>query len=172
MIRYNQTFDLYHAVFRILHLLARFDEDDIIEVDKIRIWDFYLLFPDKIAEIRLKRNESDIRKLRKEFIKKTNNPYDFIAEERKIFEKLKVYQVSALTCISSYGLIDPLSLTQQRVVITDKSSLKDLVDKLASLPAKEHNVVSLMTSHFYQMSLYGPDGLKNRTNLMESKYDA
>lgn len=29
-----------------------------------------------------------------------------------------------------------------------------------------------MTSHFYKMSLYGANGLKNRTNLMESKYDA
>ncbi len=172
MIGYNQAFDLYHAIFRILHLLNRFENDDIIEVDKIRIWDFYLLFPDKIGDIRLKRNESDIRRLRKEFIKKTNNPYDFIAEERKIFEKLKVYQISALNCISSYGFIDTLSLSQQRVVVTNKPCLKDLVDRLDPLPAKEQNVVSLMTSHFFLMSLYGPDGLKNRTDLMESRYDA
>ena len=29
-----------------------------------------------------------------------------------------------------------------------------------------------MTSHFYQVSLFGTDGLKSRTNLIESKYDA
>jgi len=36
----------------------------------------------------------------------------------------------------------------------------------------ERNIISLMTSHFYNISLFGKDGLKSRTNLMESKYDA
>lgn len=172
MIVYNQAFDLYHTIFRILHLLDRFKDNDMIEIDRIRIWDFYLLFPDKIGDIRLKRDEKDIRQIKNQFIKETKNPYDFIAEERKVFEKLKVYQISALNCISSYGFIDQLSLSQQRVVITNQARLKDFVMKLDSLTRKEHNVVSLMTSHFYLMSLYGSDGLKNRTNLMESKYDA
>lgn len=172
MIIYNQAFDLYHTIFRILHLINRFENEQMIEVDRIRIWDFYLLFPDKIRDIKLKKDESDIRKLRKRFIAETNNPYEFIAEERKVFEKIKVYQLSALNCISSYGFIDQLSLTQERVVITNKVRLSNFVDQLGTLTPKENNVISLMTSHFYKMSLFGANGLKNRTNLMESKYDA
>lgn len=54
MIIYNQAFDLYHCIFRILNFLNRFNPSDIIEVDKLRIWDFYFLFPNKVYDIRLK----------------------------------------------------------------------------------------------------------------------
>lgn len=172
MIIYNQAFDLYHCIFRILNFLNRFNPSDIIEVDKLRIWDFYFLFPNKVYDIRLKQNESDIRKLRKQYIKQINNPYEIILEERKIFEKLKPYQLSALNCIASYGIVNKEMLTQQRITIENKELLNEYISKFGELSPREKNVISLMTSHFYNISLFGKDGLKSRTNLMESKYDA
>ena len=172
MIIYNQAFDLYHCIFRILNFLNRFNPNENIEVDKLRIWDFYFLFPNKVYDIRLKQNESDIRKIRKQYIKQRNNPYETIFEERKIFEKLKPYQLSALNCIASYGIINKETLTQQRVSIENKELLNEFIAKFGELSPREKNVISLMTSHFYNISLFGKDGLKSRTNLMESKYDA
>ncbi len=172
MMIYNQAFDLYHCIFRMLNFLSRFNSDDIIEVDKLRIWDFYFLFPNKVYDIRLKQNEADIRKLRKQYIKQTNNPYDAIFEERKIFEKLKLYQLSALNCIASYGIVNKEMLMQQRVSIENKELLNEYIAKFGELSPRERNIISLMTSHFYNISLFGKDGLKSRTNLMESKYDA
>ncbi|WP_085536616.1 ABC-three component system middle component 5 [Massilibacteroides vaginae] len=172
MIVYNQAFDLYHTIFRILHFLNKFENDAVVEIERIRIWDFYLLFPHKIHDIRLKQNESDIRKIRKDFIKDSKNPYEQINENRKIFEKIKPYQLSALNCIASYGIIDKSSLNQQRITIINKNVLTEFVANFEELSPKERNIIALMTSHFYQMSLFGTDGLKNRTNLIESKYDA
>lgn len=172
MIVYNQAFDLYHTIFRLLNFLNKFEADAIIEVERIRIWDFYLLFPSKIHDIRLKQNESDIRRIRKEFIKDSNNPYEKITENRKIFEKIKPYQLAALNCIASYDIIDKTALNQQRVVVKNKDILTKFVGEFDDLSHKEKNVIALMTSHFNQVSLFGSDGLKNRTNLMESKYDA
>lgn len=172
MIVYNQAFDLYHTIFRILQFLNRFDNGVLIEIERLRIWDFYLLFPSKIHDIRLKQNEADIRKIRKTFIKDSNNPYEKITEERKIFEKIKPYQLAALNCIASYGIIDKSLLNQQRISILNMEILKQFINKFEDLSIKEKNVISLMTSHFNQVSLYGTDGLKSRTNLMESKYDA
>ncbi|KAB2916461.1 MAG: hypothetical protein F9K23_07605 [Bacteroidetes bacterium] len=172
MIVYNQAFDLYHTIFRLLHFLNKFNNEDIIEIERIRIWDFYFLFPSKIHEIRLKQNESDIRKIRKQFIKDSNNPYERITENRKIFEKIKPYQLAALNCIASYEIIEKSFLNQQRILIISKNILVDFVDKLGDLSPKEKNVIALMTSQFNNMSLFGTDGLKSRTNLMESKYDA
>jgi hypothetical protein len=120
----------------------------------------------------LKQNESDIRKIRKEFIKDSKNPYERITGNRKIFEKIKPYQLSALNCIASYGIIDKALLNQQRILIINKKILVDFVNKFQELSPKEKNVIALMTSHFNQVSLFGTDGLKNRTNLIESKYDA
>ena len=172
MIVYNQAFDLYHTIFRFLQFLNRFDNGSIIEIEKLRIWDFYLLFPNRIHHIRLKQTESDIRKLRKEFIKDSNNPYEKIPEDRKVFEKIKPYQLAALNCIASYGIIDKSLLNQQRIAIVNKEILGQFVNNFEELSAKEKNIISLMTSHFNQISLFGSDGLKNRTNLMESRYDA
>ena len=172
MIVYNQAFDLYHTIFRLLHFLNKFENQTILEVERVRIWDFYLLFPNKIHEIRLKQDESDIRKIRKEFIKDSNNPYERITENRKIFEKIKPYQQAALNCIASYGIIDKSLLNQQRISIINKDILIEFVRNFEELSPKERNVIALMTSHFNQVSLFGTDGLKNRTNLIESKYDA
>lgn len=172
MIVYNQALDLYHTIFRLLHFLNKFENNDVLEIERVRIWDFYLLFPSEIHNIRLKQNESDIRKIRKEFIKDSKNPYERITGNRKIFEKIKPYQLSALNCIASYGIIDKALLNQQRILIINKKILVDFVNKFQELSPKEKNVIALMTSHFNQVSLFGTDGLKNRTNLIESKYDA
>jgi hypothetical protein len=172
MIVYNQAFDLYHTIFRLLHFLNKFENQTILEIERVRIWDFYLLFPNKIHDIRLKQGESDIRKIRKEFIKDSNNPYERITENRKIFEKIKPYQLAALNCIASYGIIDKSLLNQQRISIINKDILVKFVNNFEELSPKERNVIALMTSHFNQVSLFGTDGLKNRTNLIESKYDA
>lgn len=172
MLVYNQAFDLYHTIFRFLYFLNKFEEGTVIEVERLRIWDFYLLFPNKLVDITLKQSESDIRKLKKDFIKNSNNPYEKINDTRKIFEKIKPYQFAALNCIASYNIIDKEVLSQQRIRIINKKILNDFVKNFDELSPKEKNVISLMTSHFYQMSMFGKDGLKNRTNLMESKYDA
>jgi hypothetical protein len=172
MIVYNQAFDLYHTIFRFLQFLNKFENGSLIEVERLRIWDFYLLFPDKTHEIRLKQTEADIRKIRREFIKNSHNPYEQITEDRKIFEKIKPYQLAALNCIASYGIIDKTLLNQQRVSIINKDILTQFINNLDGLSPKESNVIALMTSHFNQISLFGTDGLKDRTKLMESRYDA
>lgn len=172
MIVYNQAFDLYHTIFRLLNFLNKFENKTVLEIERVRIWDFYFLFPSKIHDIRLKKGESDIRKLRKEYIKDSKNPYEKITENRKIFEKIKPYQQAALNCIASYGIINKESLNQQRILIENKNILEEFVKNFDDLSAKEKNVIALMTSHFNQISLFGMDGLKNRTNLIESKYDA
>lgn len=110
MIVYNQALDLYHTIFRLLHFLNKFENQTILEIERVRIWDFYLLFPSKIHEIRLKQDESDIRRIRKEFIKDSNNPYERITDNRKIFEKIRPYHQAALNCIASYGIIDKSSI--------------------------------------------------------------
>lgn len=65
MITYNPAFDLYHCIFRMIHIIQRLDDNDCLEVDKIRIWDFYVLFPSKTYTIMIRRNEEDLKSWRK-----------------------------------------------------------------------------------------------------------
>lgn len=172
MIVYNEAFDIYHSIFRIMHLLDRFEQGESIELDRIRIWDFYTLFPEKVHEIRLKYTEKDIRTLRKKYIKRQKNPYTILPNNRRLFELLRPYQVAALHCLASYGIIDKKKLTELSVVIKSKRILRAYVRGVGDLTPKEKNAITLLTTHFHQMAIHGQDGLKNRTNLMESKYDA
>ena len=60
MIVYQPAFDLYHTLFRIMKLLSYFEKNDYIEIERLRIWDYYLLFPNKLKEVTLKQNEKQI----------------------------------------------------------------------------------------------------------------
>ena len=172
MIVYHPAFDLYHSVYRMLQILTHFDKSDYVEIERIRIWDFYLLFPDKISTIKLKMTEKDIRELIKNYIPKSDNPYELLMDNRKVFEKIKPYQLGALKCLASYGIVDKNYLNTNRVTIVSKEILRTYSSKFDALSSKERNAISLLTSHFYLMSLYGENGLKERTQLLESKYDA
>lgn len=169
---YHQAFDLYHCVFRMLQFLTRFDKTSYLEIDRLRIWDFYLLFPEKAHNITLKRDEDEIRKLRNLYISKSNNPYEIVIDNRKLFEKIKPYQITAIKCLASHKIINKEFLKENRVNIVSKQVLDNYVSKFDPLSAKEQNIVTLMTNHFYNIPMFGPDGFKSRTKLMETKYDA
>ena len=70
MIVYQKAFDLYHTVYRMMKLLAHYKNDGLIEIDRLRIWDYYLLYPNKMDKIRLKREEKDIKTIIRNFILK------------------------------------------------------------------------------------------------------
>jgi hypothetical protein len=172
MIIYNQAFDYYHAIYRIIQLLTHYKRDEYVEVDRLRIWDFYLLFPQQVHNIRLKREEKDIKDLLKRFVKKNINPYNDVFDNKKVFEKIKPYQLTALSSLASYGLISKELLKENRVSIISNNLLEEYSSKFEELNPTEQNIVAIMTSHFSTISMFGHDGLKNRTHLMESKYDS
>jgi hypothetical protein len=141
-------------------------------LERLRIWDYYLVFPDQIKHIKLKREEEDIKKLIRLYITKTENPYEEVKDNRKMFEKIKPYQLTAIKCLASHGIINKEYLSENRVTVISKSVLEKYTSKFEPLSSKEKNVIGLMTSHFYQISMFGPSGLKARTKLLESRYDA
>lgn len=172
MIVYQQAFDIYHSVFRLLRLLDFFNRSESVEVERLRIWDFYLLYPNKMSEIKLRREEEDIRKLIRNYIVKKENPYEELNDCRIMFEKIQPYQITAMKCLASYGVINKETLSLNRVSVINKNELRAKLANLPVLTDKETNAVKLLTSHFFLMPLAGEFGLKQRTGLIESKYDA
>ena len=171
MILYNNAFDLYHTIFRMLHLLSKIEEDKVIEIDRIRIWDYYLLFTNEIFNIKPTKNKKEYNQLLKELNIKKNNPYQQIYDQRKTLEKIKPYQLSALNCLASYNIIDKEYLLKEEVKINSFDLLKRYTQSTGDLSDREKNIIIIMTSFFRDISLIGNNGLKERSNLMESKYD-
>ena len=171
MILYNNAFDLYHTIFRMLHLLSKIEDDKVIEIDRIRIWDYYLLFTNEIFNIKPRKNKKEYNQLLKELNIKKNNPYQQIYDQRKTLEKIKPYQLSALNCLASYNIIDKEYLLKEEVKISSFDLLKKYTQYTGDLSDREKNIITIMTSFFRDISLIGNNGLKERSNLMESKYD-
>ena len=171
MILYNNAFDLYHTIFRMLHLLSKIEEDKVIEIDRIRIWDYYLLFTNEIFNIKPTKNKKEYNQLLKKLNIKKNNPYQQIYDQRKTLEKIKPYQLSALNCLASYNIIDKEYLLKEEVKINSFDLLNRYTQSAGDLSDREKNIITIMTSFFRDISLIGNNGLKKRSNLMESKYD-
>ena len=172
MITYNPAFDLYHCFFRIAHILQRLEDGECFEVDKIRIWDFYLLFPSKLYEVSLRQTEQEIREARKRFVSSKRNPYEYSGDNRKLFEWIKPFQVSALNCLVSCAIINKDAYLENRVMVASQEALERFIEQTGNFSLQEQNVLSFLSLFSRNMPLSGIDGLKARTKLLESKYDA
>ena len=54
----------------------------------------------------------------------------------------------------------------------DRKALDDFIATVGKLPARENNSLSYLLLFSRNMPLTGIDGLKDRTRLLDSKYDA
>lgn len=57
-------------------------------------------------------------------------------------------------------------------MISNRALLNEFIEKTGTLSQTESNTLSFMSLFSKSMSMLGIYGLKSRTNLMESKYDA
>lgn len=169
MIVYNQAFDINHAIFRITSLLS-FYKGESLEIERLRIWDFYLAFPREVSNIRF-GNEKEDNEVKKLFPKK-DNPYEVISNPNKLFGRMQPYQLIAIKTLASYGVINKDYFQLNRITKVNKDLLTDYLKENASFSERELNIIKIMTSYFNFMPLYGTKGLKSRTNLLEYKYDA
>jgi len=163
MLVYHPAFDIYNCAFRMLQLLSNMEEQEI-ELDKIRIWDFYLTFPNEARQITFPR---DLFELKKIFKNKADNPYEDLIDPRRIAERMQPYQISALKYLASFGLIDSKLFSKNIVKRTDKEIPRELKTKLEDISNEKQNIIKLVKG-FNFLALRG---LKERTGLLEFRYD-
>ncbi|MDR1544304.1 MAG: hypothetical protein LBS50_07880 [Prevotellaceae bacterium] len=146
-----------------LQLLTAMKQHEV-ELDRLRIWDFYLTFPNEARKISFPTALSELKKI---FKQKDENPYEDLIDSKKIIERMKPYQIAALHCIASYGLIDAKSLSKKWVTRTEKELPQELLAKFENADVEKTNLIKLVIG-FAELPLYG---LKQRTGLIEFRYD-
>lgn len=166
MLIYNQAYDLYHTMFRILQILE--NSNEVMEVDKIRILDFYLAFPAELLEIKSFRGFKKYRK----YLKAEINPYERVIDRRRLFFKMEYIQISAMKALISYKLLDAMEFKRGKLKRTEIELSKSLYKRIQEESNANKNLITLITGPLASMNLYGHLGLKVRTNLIEFKYDA
>lgn len=166
MIIYHPAFDIYNCAFRLLQIMELMHLKQI-EIDRLRVWDFYFVFPKQVKGISF---PSSITQLRKKF-NVLPNPYEDIVDAKQVFERMKPFQYAALKYLASYGLVDASELVDNICKRTGKSIPNELQYRLTDITSEQQNVFELFSSGFINMPLYGKLGFKERTKLLDFKYD-
>ena len=167
MLVYHPAFDLYHCVFRMVRLMNRLPPGDY-PVERMRILDFYLLFPGQIASFRFPRPLLAHRKA----CAVKDNRYEKLADPYRIFLRLAPFQMESLGCLAAHGIIEPAQLSEglvRRTTNSIPSRLKNAVEEADRIEPKS---ISLLTGSLMGLDLCGKDGLKARSDLFEYRYDA
>lgn len=99
MLIYHPAYDIYHTAHRILSLLGN-EDIDFIEYDRARIYDFVLLFPHDLQNVRMPVGTGGIRK---EF---NETPYNKLPNRKKVFNQVGNYFELSTQCLISYGALD------------------------------------------------------------------
>ena len=89
MLIYHPAFDAYHCVFRMLALIDSLPD---IEIDMLRLCDFYLVFPSEIERIRLPAELSHGRKI----AKSSSSIYRDPINAKQAFRDMSEIQLAAL----------------------------------------------------------------------------
>lgn len=167
MLIYHPAFDASHCSFRILKLFNILNEDQYIEKDRIKIIDFYIVFPKKIKYIRFPKDVKG-KYIRKN-IESINDSYrpcknQFLMAKKMSFIQEKVLQVLV---INEY-----LSKREGSNEYSRGGKYSQLALSIPILDTYiNHEVEVLIFDFLLNYELNGKDGLKDRTTLMEFRYD-
>jgi len=165
MLIYNQAYDLYHTIFRILQITEK--TNDKLEIDKLRILDFYLAFPTELLHLKAFRGFKKYEK----YIKAKANKYERVIDRKRLFFKMEHIQTSAIKALISYGIFDADEYKNGRIKRTELNLSEDILKRLNEANKEDENLITLITGPLASMDLFGHLGLKVRTNLIDFKYD-
>lgn len=167
MLVYHPAFDLYNCIYRMLILLD-YSKKEKIELERMRIWDYYLTFPDETRKIVF---PLELKSLKQIFKEKQKNPYENLDFSNKLIQKMEPYQLTALNNLASYGFIEKRDLLKKYVTKNKNKKIpKEVKSFQANLSIKKKNVLKLVVG-FEEITNLDIKDLKRRTKLLEYKYD-
>lgn len=165
MLLYHPAFDTYHSAFRLLLLMWN-SQDTEFHFARLRILDFYLLFPAELESMSFPK--SLLRE--KARWKKLRSRYNQITDARRVFDELASFQSSGMQTLLSTGLVAQKGQSDVVTLLREKLP-EQLVNHLESGSVAHADLLKLLTGAFKTIDLYGQDGLKARTGLFEYRYD-
>ncbi|MER9644732.1 ABC-three component system middle component 5 [Mesorhizobium sp. M0239] len=167
---FQPAFDAFHTVFRFLRLRAVVEAVGPLPYDKIRILDFYLLFPHKIQDIRLTQKHQKFKKLSEKYF--YMKPYGELPDSRMLLERMGPMQVAAAQTLATRSLMSSEALEHEEVRATKAALPPELATRIEQLNESQSDLMEFLSILANDYPLAGDSGLKARTGLMEHRYDA
>lgn len=166
MLVYHPAFDLSHGMFRMLRLLEANPEHQM-KWDTFRILDFYYLFPHLLEAARLPRNMTK----RKRDFGKLGSKYTRVPTPRMFIQQLRGIHESIARSLAGKGFIEPTEFEEGLLVRTEQAIPPELLRMFADA-VDDAALVNMLAAEMASIPLTGGDGLKDRTGLLEHRYDA
>lgn len=167
---YQAAFDPYHAAFRLLRLRDALKAKIVLHVDHIRILDYFMAFPSRLEMLRVTPKH---RKLRNQALAFAGaKPYEQQPDDRVLLERMRSFQAVALQGLASRELVDEKQLLARNEVSFSGRLLADpLQQRIESLNAEASPLLKFIVALATEYVLGGVGGLKERSGLLEFRYD-
>ena len=160
---YNHAYDIYNCMFRILALLYRSEQE--FSIEQIRIFDFIIAFPEMINMTRIPKGSARGKKI-------IQNKYLSPQSHTKVFYRTENFQISALNHLAAHNIIDAQKYAENTVVLNKSTDLpKYIIDEIASVDSNSDMAIRICINSLYNVPVNGENGLKDRTKMMEYRYD-
>lgn len=165
---YQAALDPFHALFRLLRLWPILSKGPLPR-ETVRILDFYLLFPFRIGEIRIAKPHLRFKRLAKTYAH--TKPYGEQPEGRAILNRMEPIQNAALNTLAASCFIDADRLLLGEVRVTNVPIPDDIASRVTAANSIQVDLMEFLGLLASDYNLLGPGGLKDRTGLLEHRYD-
>ncbi|KZK81814.1 hypothetical protein PsW64_02403 [Pseudovibrio sp. W64] len=167
---YQPSQDTYHTAFRIMRLNQSCWSQEPLHFDALRILDFFLLFPFFISEIRVQRKHTSYKKLGKKY--SDARPFGHLPEKRTLLNKMNVIHLSAIETLSKAGIVDAKVWTSEKAIVQNADIPSPLQERINATNIDQSDLIEFLGVLASDYPLLGKDGLKDRSALMEYRYDS
>ena len=141
---YEPAYDAYHAIFRLIRLANTLPPNKTYRVEKIRILDFFLLFPYLLSEVRLKPTHRGLKKIGENYT--SRRPYSIHPSSQIIFSRMSSYQHGAITTLAAKGVIDGEMLQQNFVNFDLEPAPENLLFQCIETNRLENDLMEVITT--------------------------
>lgn len=167
---YNEAFDPYHAVFRFLRLHLACNIGTKLPFDTLRILDFYLLFPFRLQAMKLFSDDTSWRRISKAY--EDQAPYGAMPDDSTIFARMEPFQRAAAASLVHSGHLISDVWDLNEVQFTTEALPVAVAARCSELNNRMKDIVGILCQIKARYPLGGRDGLKDRTGLLEYRYDS
>jgi hypothetical protein len=166
MLIYHPVYDTNHGMFRLLRLLEA-NPDHRLKWDTYRILDLYYLFPHLLEDVRFPR---PMMKWKRAF-SALGSKYTRVPSPRSFIQQLEGVHESVARSLAAKGFIEPADFDEKLLVRTEQEIPAELIESMAGA-SQDHDLVKMLAIEMAAIPLLGNGGLKERTGLLEHRYDA
>ncbi|WP_074634639.1 ABC-three component system middle component 5 [Sulfitobacter pontiacus] len=166
---YNEAFDPYNAIFRIIRLNDACLFSEKTSFDMLRILDFYLLFPFRIQGISLYAEDVSWRSISRSY--EWMVPYGGMPDDRVIFDRMEPFQRAAVSSLAKAGHVSTEEWALDEVLFLKDSMPDTMTTRVRTSNHQMADIIEILCSMRERYPLLGKKGLKARSKLMEFRYD-